>query len=98
MARSVTISRAELLVPNHTQETTTKNSAAVWSVVGCIRLRSSGPAFWPFLVASSCSAPTHQKGTEDFCGPNTNQSMKPMMGACRNMMAAPARSRIFTFQ
>ena len=101
MARSVTISRAALLVPNQTQLTTTKNIAAVWSVVGCIELSRSVVELWLmlFFVDSSCSAPRHQNGHGRASArrrPSTSST--PMMGACRNMIAAPARSRIFTFQ
>ncbi len=83
MARSVTISRAALLVPNQTQLTTTKNIAAVWSVVGCIELSRFVVvlALMLFFVDSSCSAPRHQYGTAAVWLPKTSQSRTPMMGA-----------------
>ena len=99
MARSLTISRAELLVPNHTQLTTTKNIATVWSAVGCMWLRRS-LTFPNDLLreARSCSAPRHQNGTACTCPPKTSHSMRPMIGAWANMMSEPMRSRSFTFQ
>src|SRR5580692_12032445 len=100
MERSVTISRAALLVPNQTQLTTTKNIAAVWSVVGCIELSRSVVELWliEFFFDSSCSAPRHQYGTAGVWLPNVIHRSTPMMGACRNMIAEPIRSRSLTLQ
>ncbi len=102
MACSPTISRAALLVPNHSAATVRKKMALLKSVTLVKRVmspRQAGSTGLPAFIAAAStpwrSCWHHRLGI--FAGSEkTTARSTPMMGACARRMAVPAVSRFFT--